>query len=113
MSNKPTIKLTKVKSPNAKIQPCGDRILIQPPPPKEEREVIKDGIIVPHSVSNATRIGIEGSQIVVTVLAVGEKCTVVKPGQRIAVNGPNAWECTIDDVKHHFTSEPSVIAIVG
>jgi len=114
MSNKPTIKLTQVKSPNAKIQPCGDRIIVSAPPVEpENKEEIVGGIVIPTSVSNATRAGVVNLHTVHDVIAVGPDCPQLTAGMKVVLLTRDIYPFKVGDAERYFARAGSVVAIVG
>ena len=115
MSNKPTIKLTQVKSPNAKIQPCGDRIIVSAPPVEpENKEESVGGIVIPTSVSNATRAGVVNLHTVHDVIAVGPDCIgMFAAGMKVVLLTRDIYPFKVGDTERYFARAASVVAIVG
>lgn len=96
------------------ILPLADRVLISNPeiPSESKKEKIVGGIVIPDSAQASTVAGVSNPHSVVKVLAIGEKCTVVKPGQRIVVRRPNCFPVKVGGVEHIFIREADIVARV-
>ncbi len=93
------------------VKPIGDRVLVQP---LEEKEVIKNGIIIP---DNAKEKPTEGK-----VVALGTGKTdddgkkiefEVKVGDRVLISKYGGTEVTIDDQKYLIMREDDILGIIA
>ena len=113
-SKQKSIKVTVVKSPKANIKPCGDRIIVSAPPAEAERkEEVIGGIVIPNSVSNATRAGVVNLHSVHEVLGYGPDCREIALGMKVVLLTRDIFPFKVDGVEHYFTRAASVVAIVG
>jgi chaperonin GroES len=93
------------------VKPIGDRVLVQP---LEEKEVTKNGIIIP---DNAKEKPTEGK-----VIALGTGKTddegkkipfEVKVGDRVLISKYGGTEVTIEDEKYLIMREDDILGIVA
>jgi len=94
-----------------KIQPLGDRILVEP---AEEAEVKKGGIIIPDSAKE------KPTESVVVSLGTGKTDEngnkvpfEVKKGDRVLVSKYGGTEVKIDDKEYKILNSDDILAIVG
>ena len=93
-----------------KIQPLGDRVLVEP---MKDEETKKGGIIIPDTAKEKP---LEGEVIAVGPGKVddsGKKVAMtVKAGQRVLVGKYAGTEIKIDDVEHVIVREDEILGIV-
>ena len=95
----------------AKIQPLGDRVLVEP---AEEKEQKKGGIIIPDSAKE------KPTESVVVSLGTGKTDEngnkvpfEVKKGDRVLVSKYGGTEVKIDDKEYKILNSDDILAIVG
>ena len=95
----------------AKIQPLGDRVLVEP---AEEKEQKKGGIIIPDSAKE------KPTESVVVSLGTGKTDEngnkvpfEVKKGDRVLVSKYGGTEVKIDDKEYKILNSDDFLAIVG
>ena len=95
----------------AKIQPLGDRVLVEP---AEEKEQKKGGIIIPDSAKE------KPTESVVVSLGTGKTDENgnkvpfdVKKGDRVLVSKYGGTEVKIDDKEYKILNSDDILAIVG
>ena len=94
-----------------KIQPLGDRVLVEP---AEEKEQKKGGIIIPDSAKE------KPTESVVVSLGTGKTDEngnkvpfEVKKGDRVLVSKYGGTEVKIDDKEYKILNSDDILAIVG
>jgi len=97
-----------------KINPLGDRVLVEPVSTKDSGAKTKSGIIIPDTVDKekpeqgtivavgAGRIGDDGNIIPMTV----------KKGQKVIFSKYGPDEVKIDDKEYYILSESNILAII-
>jgi chaperonin GroES len=95
----------------AKIQPLGDRVLVEP---AEEKEQKKGGIIIPDSAKE------KPTESVIVALGTGKTDEngkkipfEVKKGDRVLVSKYGGTEVKIDDKEYKILNSDDILAIVG
>ena len=95
----------------AKIQPLGDRVLVEP---AEEKEQKKGGIIIPDSAKE------KPTESVVVALGTGKVDDngnkipfEVKKGDRVLVSKYGGTEIKLDDKEYKILNSDDILAVVG
>ena len=95
----------------AKVQPLGDRVLVEP---AEEKEVKKGGIIIPDSAKE------KPSESVVVALGTGKTDDSgnkipfeVKVGDTVLVSKYGGTEIKLDGKEYKILNSDDILAIVG
>jgi co-chaperonin GroES (HSP10) len=95
------------------IQPLGDRVLVAAPPKeKANEEKIIGGIVIPKIASKATQADLSPIHFTTEVIAVGDKCERIKPGNRVVIRKPDCFVVNIDDVEHIMVREQHIVALL-
>lgn len=106
------------------IRPLFDNIVINDPEAGriDERspngEAMSGGIIVPDSAAEALKeMALKASggskHYIVTALAVGDSCKVIKLGDRIVITQSGVIPVKVGDVSFFCTCERNVVAVIG
>jgi len=95
----------------AKIQPLGDRVLVEP---AEEKEQKKGGIIIPDSAKEKPTESVGLSLGTGKTDENGNKVPFeVKKGDRVLVSKYGGTEVKIDDKEYKILNSDDILAIVG
>lgn len=112
----------KTKQSQCPVNPLGERIIVTDPRDEEAKaetndhnEKIVGGIVIPTQVDDTSKLvkSDKSPHHVVTALAVGSGCKLVKKGQRIVVTDQGLFRVNTGGVKFCGVVEGNVVAVVS
>ncbi len=93
------------------IQPLGDRVLVKP---LEEKEQVKNGIIIPDSAKEKPQ---EGEVIAIGTGKLDDKgakiAFTVKAGDKVLISKYGGTEVKVDGIAYLIMREDDILGIIG